>query len=696
MIAINNLSVAFGGFRLFDSITFNVGDKDRIGLTGKNGAGKSTMLKVICGIQPPTEGTVTIPKDYSVGYLPQHMTYGDDKTVFEEAETALKDLKALQARVDEMNAELATRDDYESEAYMKFLIELSEKTERLAMMGGDSYKAEIETTLKGLGFERTDFERPTKEFSGGWRMRIELAKILLAKPDIILLDEPTNHLDIESIQWLEDFLKDYSGAVVVISHDRAFLDNVTTRTIEIVLGKIYDYKANYTKYLELRQERYEQQMNAYRNQQKMIEDTEKFIERFRYKATKSVQVQSRIKQLEKIERIQIDDFDKSALNIKFPPAPHSGVITVKGKHISKAFGDHVVINDVDFEIERGEKVAFVGGNGEGKTTMARMIMRELDHQGEIVLGHGVKVGYFAQNQADMLNPEDTVFDTIDRVAVGDIRLKIRDMLGAFMFSGEDIDKKVAVLSGGERTRLAMVRLLLEPVNLLILDEPTNHLDIRSKEILKQAIKDFGGTVIVVSHDREFLDGLVTKTYEFRGGKMKLHLGGIYDFLRDRKMESLRELEAASRSKTSVQTNGQQPTKGSNNAQGNPSVNTTGNPTSNTANKTIDKQTNSESKGGSTTPSSGAAIKPAKPQMTYEQKKEYDRKVNKLTKGIKTAEEQIAKTEQEIADLEKQMESCTSNEQATELSQKHGKASAALEELMQQWSELQEELEQLQG
>lgn len=658
MIAINNLSVAFGGFKLFDGITFNVGDKDRIGLAGKNGAGKSTMLKVICGIQPPTEGSVSIPKECKIGYLPQHMTYGDDKTVFAEAESALKELKDLQSRVDEMNAELAVRTDYESEEYMEFLNELSEKTERLSLMGGDNYKAEIETTLKGLGFERSDFERATKEFSGGWRMRIELAKILLSHPDVILLDEPTNHLDIESIQWLEDFLKEYSGAVVVISHDRAFLDNVTTRTVEIVLGKIYDYKANYSKYLILRQERFEQQMNAYRNQQKMIADTEKFIERFRYKATKSVQVQSRIKQLEKVERIQIDDFDKSALNIKFPPAPHSGVVTVRGKHISKAFGDHVVINDVDFEIERGEKVAFVGRNGEGKTTMARMIMRELDHQGEIILGHGVKIGYFAQNQADMLNPEDTVFDTVDRVAVGDIRLKIRDMLGAFMFGGEDIEKKVSVLSGGERTRLAMIKLLLEPVNLLILDEPTNHLDIRSKEILKQAIKDFGGTAIVVSHDREFLDGLVSKTYEFRGGKMKLHLGGIYDFLRDRKLESLRELEAE-KAKSAAKAAPQQQTKASQTA----------------------AQTKPETQ-------------PAKPQMTYEQKREYDRKVNKLTKGIKSAEEDIAKTEAEIADIEKQLETCATNTQATELAAKHTDANDRLQKLMTQWEDLQAQLEDL--
>jgi ATP-binding cassette subfamily F protein 3 len=539
---------------------------------------------------------------------------------------------------------------------MDFLTRLSEKTERLSLVGADNYKAEIELTLKGLGFERTDFTRETREFSGGWRMRIELAKILLSHPDIILLDEPTNHLDIESIQWLEDFLKDYSGAVVVISHDRAFLDNVTTRTIEIVLGKIYDYKANYSKYLVLRQERFEQQMNAYRNQQKMIEDTEKFIERFRYKATKSVQVQSRIKQLEKLERIQVDDFDKSALNIKFPPAPHSGVITVRGKHVSKAFGDHTVLNDVDFEIERGEKVAFVGRNGEGKTTMARMIMRELEYKGEIVLGHAVKIGYFAQNQADLLNPEDTVFDTVDRVAVGDIRTKIRDILGAFMFSGEDIDKKVGVLSGGERTRLAMIRLLLEPVNLLILDEPTNHLDIRSKEILKQAIKDFNGTVIVVSHDREFLDGLVNKMYEFRGGKMKLHIGGIYDFLRERKMESLKELEAMRRQ---------------------------------------------DSKPAKTAPAPPPKVeeKPAKAPvqtLSYEQKKELDRKINKLSKAVKEAEDNIAKTEAELKSVEQQLNNCSDNNKALELSNRHAELSTLLENYMTVWTEKQEELETLQN
>lgn len=641
MISINQLTIDFGGFRLFENITYNITPKDRLGLTGKNGAGKSTMLKIIAGLQTPTEGSVSIPKDYRIGYLPQHMNHENSRTVFEEAEMAFGELKALQSEIEDMNASLAERTDYESDDYMSFLDKLHEKTERLSMMGGGNYHAEIELTLKGLGFERSDFSRNTSEFSGGWRMRIELAKILLSKPDIFLLDEPTNHLDIESIQWLEDFLKDYSGAVVIISHDKAFLDHVTNRTIEIVLGKIYDYKANYSKYLELRQERFEQQMNAYKNQQKMIEDTEKFIERFRYKATKAVQVQSRIKQLEKIDRIEVDEFDHSALHIKFPPAPHSGAITVKGKGVTKAYGEHVVLEDVDFEVARGEKIAFVGRNGEGKTTMARMIMRELDHKGEVILGHNVKIGYFAQNQADLLNPEDTVFDTIDKVAVGDIRTKIRDLLGAFMFSGEDVDKKVAVLSGGEKTRLAMVRLLLEPVNLLVLDEPTNHLDIRSKELLKRAIINFDGTVIVVSHDREFLDGLVTKVYEFRNKKMKEHLGGIYEFLQYRKLENLKEIEA--------------------------------------------QTPRNETKEPST-------IKEVR--LSYEQQKELSRKRNKIEKIIKDAEAKIEALEQEIANIEAEMSSCDNN-RAIELSTLFEEKNKQLENEMQRWEEASEQLFSLQ-
>ena len=637
MISINRLTVDFGGFRLFENITYNINTRDRIGLAGKNGAGKSTMLKIIAGLQQPTAGNVSVPKGYKIGYLPQHMNHRNERTVFEEAELAMAEIKSLQATIDDMNDQLAVRTDYETDDYMEFLTQLTEKTERLAMLGGANYKAEIETTLKGLGFERSDFDRNTGEFSGGWRMRIELAKILLSRPDIFLLDEPTNHLDIESIEWLEEFLSNYSGAVVVVSHDRAFLDNVTNRTIEIVLGKIYDYKANYSKYLILRQERFEQQMNAYRNQQKMIEDTEKFIERFRYKATKSVQVQSRIKQLEKIERIEVDDFDRSALNIKFPPAPHSGAITVKGRHVTKAYGDHLVIDDVDFEVARGEKVAFVGRNGEGKTTMARMIMHELEHDGEVILGHAVKIGYFAQNQADLLDVDATVFDTIDRVAVGEIRLKIRDLLGAFMFGGDDIDKKVGVLSGGERTRLAMVRLLLEPVNLLVLDEPTNHLDIRSKEILKDAIRKFDGTAIIVSHDREFLDGLVTRVFEFRNHKMKEHIGGIYDFLQERKLENLKQLE----------------------------------------HKTVKP----------------VEAKP-KPKLSYEEQKEQSRRRSKAEKGVKDSEAKIEQLETQIAKTEQDMQSC-SNERAVELSEQLDKAKRQLAAEMERWEQLQTELEKLQ-
>ncbi|MCQ2214803.1 MAG: ABC-F family ATP-binding cassette domain-containing protein [Bacteroidales bacterium] len=652
MISINQLTVDFGGFRLFENITYNINEKDRLGLAGKNGAGKSTMLKIIAGLQQPTSGNVSIPKSYKIGYLPQHMTHENIRTVFEEAEQGLKELKQMQAQVEKMNEELSSRTDYESEDYMEFLQELTDKTERLSMMGGGNYQAEIEKTLMGLGFERKDFDRNTGEFSGGWRMRIELAKILLSRPDIFLLDEPTNHLDIESIQWLEDFLKTYNGAVVVISHDRAFLDNVTNRTIEIVLGHIYDYKANYTKYLELRQERFEQQMAAYKNQQKMIEDTEKFIERFRYKATKSVQVQSRIKQLDKLERIEVDDFDTSALNIKFPPAPHSGAISVKGKAVTKSYGDLLVLENVDFEIPRGEKVAFVGRNGEGKTTMARMIMRELEHKGEITLGHNIKIGYFAQNQADLLDPNDTVFDTVDRVAVGDIRTKLRDLLGAFMFSGEDIDKKVAVLSGGEKTRLAMVRLLLTPVNLLILDEPTNHLDIRTKEILKQAIKDFDGTAIIVSHDREFLDGLATRVLEFRNKKIKEHLGGIYEFLEDRRIESLNELNAIGKKVETVK----------------PSA----------PNKQEQKPVEQK----------------AESKLSFEQQKELARKKNKLEKQLKASEEAIEALEAQIAELEEKMANCTSSE-ALAMTTQYMTTKEELDKQMKIWEEIGVELSDFQ-
>ena len=542
MISIEGLSVAFGGNTLFDNITYVINKKDRIALVGKNGAGKSTMLKIIAGLQAPTSGNVNMPKDLTVGYLPQQMNLSDTRTVMEEAEQAFSHIFELQSRIERMNTELSERTDYESEYYQELIERVSNANEQLALIGASNYQAEIEKTLIGLGFTREDFGRDTSEFSGGWRMRIELAKLLLQRPDVLLLDEPTNHLDIESIQWLESFLSTRANAVVLVSHDRAFIDNVTTRTIEISLGRIYDYQVNYSRYVVLRQERLEQQMRAYENQQKQIQDTEAFIERFRYKATKSVQVQSRIKQLAKLERVEVDEVDTSRLNLKFPPAPRSGDYPIIAEGVGKNYGSHVVFSNATFTIKRGEKVAFVGKNGEGKSTLVKCIMGEIPYTGTLKIGHNVKIGYFAQNQASLLDESITVFDTIDRVAVGDIRTKIRDILGAFMFGGEASDKKVKVLSGGEKTRLAMIRLLLEPVNLLILDEPTNHLDMRTKDVLKQAIRDFNGTVILVSHDREFLDGLVSKVYEFGGGQVREHLGGIYDFLESRKLDSLRELE----------------------------------------------------------------------------------------------------------------------------------------------------------
>ncbi len=546
MISLNKLSVDFGGFRLFDEISFLINPKDRIGLVGKNGAGKTTLLRIIVGLQSPSEGSLSMPKDVTLGYLPQNMIYSDSRTVRQEAESTFEEIISLEKDIALVTHEISSREDYESESYLELINSLTEKNERYNILGGQSYHSQIEWTLKGLGFKQSDLDRPTKEFSGGWRMRIELAKILLQKPDVLLLDEPTNHLDIESIQWLEDYLSSYNGAVLLISHDRAFLDNITNRTVEISLGRIFDYNVPYSRYVELRAERYEQQMAAYRNQQKKIEDTEAFIDRFRYQASKAIQVQSRIKHLDKIERIEVDDIDNSALRIKFPPAPHSGIVTVKGKSISKSYDSHLVLDKVDFVIERGEKVAFVGKNGEGKTTLARVILNELEHKGSIELGHQVKIGYFAQNQASELDENLTVLETVDRVAVGDIRTKIRDLLGGFLFSGESVDKKVAVLSGGERTRLALVLLLLEPVNFLILDEPTNHLDIRSKEILKQALSNFEGTVLLISHDRDFLDGLVNRVYEFTEKNIKVHLGGIYEFLQKKKMDSFKELETANR------------------------------------------------------------------------------------------------------------------------------------------------------
>ena len=541
MISIEGLTVEFGGNPLFDDITYIINRKDRIALVGKNGAGKSTMLKIIAGLQLPTQGKVNAPKDITIGYLPQQMTHDDTKTVREEAETAFNHIFKVEEKVNRLTAELGERTDYESQEYHDLIDALTNANEELSMIGANNFQGEIEKTLMGLGFKREDFDRPTKEFSGGWRMRIELAKLLLQRPDVLLLDEPTNHLDIESIQWLENFLSTRANAVVLVSHDRAFIDNVTMRTIEISLGRIYDYKVNYSKYVTLRDERLEQQKRAYENQQKQIAETEDFIERFRYKATKSVQVQSRIKQLEKIDRVEVDEVDNSRLNLKFPPAPRSGDYPVITEAVGKNYGEHTVFKNVDITIKRGDKVAFVGKNGEGKSTLVKCIMSEIPYSGNLKLGHNVKIGYFAQNQAQLLDGEITVFDTIDNVAVGDIRTKIRDILGAFMFGGEASDKKVKVLSGGERSRLAMIKLLLEPVNLLILDEPTNHLDMKTKDILKQAIKDFDGTVIVVSHDREFLDGLVTKVYEFSNQKVTEHLCGVYEFLDKKKIASFKEI-----------------------------------------------------------------------------------------------------------------------------------------------------------
>ncbi len=543
MISINNLTVAYGGFTLLNEINFHISETDKIGLVGKNGAGKSTILKLICGLQTPTSGKVAVPNDVKIGYLPQIMEHHRGRSVIDEAMTAFSDMFADEDELERVTLELAERTDYESQAYQDLIIRMNEINDRLSYARSDNPQVLAERTLIGLGFKYEELSRPTETFSQGWNMRIELAKILLSRPDVLLLDEPTNHLDIESIEWLEGYLKDYKGSLVLISHDRKFLDNVTDRTVEIMVGRIHDYKVPYSKYLELRRERIEQQMAAYENQQRMIEKTEEFIEKFRYKPTKSNQVQSRVKQLEKLERIEVDVEDRSTLAVKFPPAPRSGDIAYKAVDMTVGYGDKVVFSDAQIEVRRGEKVALVGRNGEGKTTLMRVIMNELDPMsGDSKVGYNVNIGYYAQNQEDILDKEDTVFGTLDRIAVGDIRLKLRDILGAFLFKGEDVDKKVAVLSGGERARLAMAKLILKPYNLLALDEPTNHMDIRSKDILKQALKNYDGTLIIVSHDRDFLDGLVDKLYEFRDGKVKEHLGGVQEFLERRKLESLSELE----------------------------------------------------------------------------------------------------------------------------------------------------------
>ena len=645
MISINNLSVEFSAKSLFDNISYVINKKDKIALVGKNGAGKSTMLKIIAGLQRPTSGTVSVPQDVTIGYLPQHMTLNDSLTVIEEVRKAFSHIKEMHAEFDRLNEELSSRTDYESEDYQKLIDHITTLTERLAMEESENGEAEMEKTLTGLGFSRNDFNRPTAEFSGGWRMRIELAKLLLTRPDVLLLDEPTNHLDIESIQWLENFLVTKANAVMLVSHDRAFIDNVTNRTIEISLGKIYDYSVNYSKYVVLRQERLEQQRRAYLNQQKQIQDTEDFIERFRYKATKSVQVQSRIKQLAKIDRIEIDEVDTSHLNLKFPPAPRSGDYPVIADDLGKAYGDHQVFDHATFTIKRGEKVAFVGKNGEGKSTLVKCIMGEIPFTGSLKIAHNVKIGYFAQNQAQLLDGEITVFDTIDRVAVGDIRTKIRDILGAFMFGGPASDKKVKVLSGGEKTRLAMIRLLLEPVNLLILDEPTNHLDMTTKDILKQAIKEFNGTVIVVSHDREFLDGLVEKVYEFGGGKVKECLGGIYEFLEKKKLASLAELESS-----------RQPVA-----------------------KRQEKQESTKQPEKPSAAKSGE--QPAKPKMTYTEQREREKMVKRAEKKVKEAEAEIAAIEQSIADTEAKI---AAGETSNEIFETHAALQKKLDNAMSLW------------
>ena len=644
MISVEGLTVEFGGFTLFDDVSFVVNKKDRIALVGKNGAGKSTMLKIFAGLQSPTSGTVSVPKEVTIGYLPQHMQLKDARTVREEAELAFEHIHEMEQEIECLNLQLAERTDYESEGYQKLIDRVTYLTEHLQMVGGNNYHAELERTLVGLGFSRSDFDRQTSEFSGGWRMRIELAKLLLRQPDVLLLDEPTNHLDIESIQWLETFIATRANAVILVSHDRAFIDNTTTRTIEIELGKIYDYKVKYTEYVKLRKERREQQLRAFENQQKKLADTEAFIERFRYKATKSVQVQSRIKQLEKVERIEVDEVDTAMLSLKFPPAPRSGSYPVICEEVAKSYGEHLIFDHVTFTINRGDKVAFVGKNGEGKSTLVKCIMGEInDFTGKLQLGHNVKIGYFAQNQAQLLDENRTVFETIDYVAQGDIRLKIRDILGAFMFGGEASDKKVKVLSGGERSRLAMIRLLLEPVNLLILDEPTNHLDMRSKDVLKDALKEFDGTVIVVSHDREFLDGLVNKVYEFGNQRVVEHLGGIYDFLERKKMDSLRELERSQQ----------------------------------IASAASDK----------------SEVQPTQNKLSYEARKELSRAIKKAEKAVADSEARIAELEDALAAIETKLATPEGASDAS-LYTEYSNLKKELSDTMDCWAEQNIELEEL--
>jgi len=640
MISIEGLKVEFGVKPLFSEVGFVINPKDRIALVGKNGAGKSTMLKILAGLQKPTAGIVAVPDGATIGYLPQVMILQDDTTVREEARKAFSKVMDLKAEIERLNQQLAERTDYESDDYLQLVQKFTNEHERYLMIGAENYEADIERTLVGLGFERTDFERPTSEFSGGWRMRIELVKILLQKPDVLLLDEPTNHLDIESIQWLEQFLSQSAKAVMLVSHDRAFINNVSNRTLEISCGKVIDYKVKYAEYVTLRAERREQQLRAYENQQKDIADMKDFIEKFRYKPTKAVQVQSRIKQLAKIVPIEVDEVDNSALHLKFPPAPRSGNYPVICDGVRKDYGAHTIFKNVALTISRGEKVAFVGKNGEGKSTLVKCIMGEIPFTGDLKVGHNVEIGYFAQNQAQMLDENLTVFETIDHVAKGDIRLKIRDILGAFMFGGEASDKKVKVLSGGERSRLAMIKLLLEPVNLLILDEPTNHLDMPSKDVLKEAIKTFDGTAIIVSHDREFLDGLVTKVYEFGEGKVKEHIGGIYDFLQSRKIESLNELGAQSNAPEEI-----------------------------------------------------VPIVKEEKKVSYEERKESGKKKNKLEKVLKDSERKIEKMESRLKELDKKL--CTPEAASDmKLCGEYTATKKNLDQEVEKWERLSEELESL--
>ncbi len=638
MISIDSITVEFGGNALFENVSFLIKEKEKIALIGRNGAGKTTLLKLIAGEMSPTRGSISRPKNLTIGYLPQHIKVNDSKTVREETLTAFENIFAIRANIATLTAELNERDDFHTAEYGKLIEELGYQNERLQMFDSDSIEAETEKTLMGLGFRRTDFERRTSEFSGGWRMRIELAKILLRKPDLLLLDEPTNHLDIESINWLESFLKNSKSALLLVSHDKAFVDAVTTRTIEISLGKIYDYKANYSRYLELRAIDRENQIRAYENQQKLIADTQDFINRFRYKPTKAVQVQSRIKMLEKLEPIQIEEVDNSRLNLRFPPPPHSGTISLDIENLTKAYGEYTVLQNIDMQIRRGEKIAFVGKNGEGKTTLVKCIVGELDFMGSLRLGHNVKVGYFAQNQAATLDDSKTVFQTVDDIATGDIRTKLRNILGAFMFGGDDIDKRVAVLSGGERSRLAMIKLLLSPVNMLILDEPTNHLDISTKNVLKDAIRQFPSSAIIVSHDRDFLDGLVDKVYEFADKRIIEHIGGIGDFLRAKNFNSLHQIEIK-----------------------------------NTDKKDIAPQALSDSK------------------LQYEQNKERARQIKKQERQIELLESDIADLEKEIARLEAEF---TDGNSSDELSVKYHKTQHLLEQKMYEWEILSEELEKM--